>query len=244
METFRKKYSFHDISPREYMYFPKGTLEMGKKGSFSRLELIHITTAMMILIICFTFTLSLNNVLWSYLNGFNLPRFQQGFALSIIAVFCAFFFHEMSHKLTAQHYRLWSEFRMNLKSLLISLVLSITTGFVFAAPGTVMFRGEPRVFEEGHIALAGPLANIILASMFTPVYLTLFTDSIGLIPKMIGFICLINIVFGSFNLLPFKSFDGYKVIQWNKYVWIIMVMYSLILFLIISPFIPKLLPIY
>ena len=154
METFRKKYSFHDISPREYMYFPKGTLEMGKKGSFSRLELSHITTAMMILTMCFTFTLSLNNVLWSYMNGFNIYRFQQGFVLSIIAVFCAFFFHEMSHKLTAQHYRLWSEFRMNLKSLLISLALSITTGFVFAAPGAVMFRGEPRIFEEGHIALA------------------------------------------------------------------------------------------
>ena len=116
MELIQKKRSFRDISPREYMYFPKGILEMGKPGSFSKLEIIHISIAMVILTICFTFTLSMNSMLWSLFNGFNAARFSNGFLLSLIAVFCAFFFHEMSHKLTAQYYRLWSEFRMNMKS--------------------------------------------------------------------------------------------------------------------------------
>ena len=244
METMRKKRSFHDISPREYMYFPKGILEMGTPGSFSHLELRHIFSSMMILTFCFTFTLSLNNLLWSLLHGFDFTRFQRGFLLSLIAVFCAFFFHEMSHKLTAQHYRLWSEFRMNTKALLFSLFLSVTTGFVFAAPGAVMFRGEPRVFEEGHIALAGPLSNIFLAGMFTPVYLLFFTESAGLIPQMIGFICLINILFGSFNLLPFPSFDGWKIIRWNWYAWTALIFSALILFLLITPFLPRLLPLF
>jgi Zn-dependent protease len=241
METILKKRSYHDISPREYMYFPKGALEMGKPGKFSRLELSHIIIAMLILTICFTFTLSLNSILWCCMNGFQLSRFQSGFFLSLIAVFCAFFFHELSHKITAQYYRLWSEFRMNQKSLLISMVMSITTGFVFAAPGKVIFRGEPRVFEEGHIAFAGPFANIVLAGLFIPVYLIHFSNSMGIIPQMIGFICLINIIFASFNLLPLKSFDGWKIVQWNKLVWSIMMGISLLFFFLISPYIPCLL---
>ena len=214
---------------------------MGKPGVFSRLELIHICLAMVTLTICFTFTLSLNNLLWSSLNGFDLFRFQQGFMLSLIAVFCAFFFHEMSHKITAQYYRLWSEFRMNTRSLLISFLLSLTTGFVFAVPGKVMFRGEPRVFEEGHIAIAGPLANLVLAGLFTPVYLLLFTSAHGLIPQMIGFICLINIIFASFNLLPLRSFDGGKVVKWNPSVWLIFMIISIFFCVIIAPFVPHLL---
>jgi Zn-dependent protease len=241
MELIQKKPSFHEISPREYMYFPKGTLEMGKPGVFSRLELTHIGLAMIILTICFTFTLSLNNLLWSFLNGFNLVRFQQGFLLSLVAVFCAFFFHEMSHKITAQYYRLWSEFRMNTRSLLISCFLSVITGFVFAAPGKVMFRGKPRRFEEGHIALAGPVANLVLAGLFTPVYLIFFTSAHGMVPQMIGFICLINIIFASFNLLPLKSFDGGKVITYNPYVWTIVMGISICMVAIIAPFIPQLL---
>ncbi len=34
--------SFHDIPVRDYMYFPKGTLEVGKPGKFSRIEIFHL----------------------------------------------------------------------------------------------------------------------------------------------------------------------------------------------------------
>ena len=37
-----KHKSYHNISPREYMYFPKGTIDPGKPGEFSRLELKNI----------------------------------------------------------------------------------------------------------------------------------------------------------------------------------------------------------
>jgi Zn-dependent protease len=243
MQTIRKNVSFHDISPREYMYFPKGVLEMGKPGAFSKVELKHIVVSMIILIVCFTFTLSLNSVLWSFLYNFSIHRFQVGIQLSIVAVFTAFLFHEISHKIIAQHYRLWSEFRFNLKALFISFILSILTGFVFAAPGSVLFRGEPRVFEEGHVAMAGPLANILIANIFTPVYIHFFAEIPGFIPRMIGFICIINCIFAFFNLLPFKSFDGEKVIHWNKKVWIFMITYSFILLLFISPFSIRIFPV-
>ena len=39
--------SFHELSPREYMYIPKGTLKTGKPGSFSKTELTHLLIAVL-----------------------------------------------------------------------------------------------------------------------------------------------------------------------------------------------------
>jgi len=238
--TFKKKQSFRDISPREYMYFPKGTLEMGKPGQISKLELKHISISMIVMIISFTFALSQNSLVWSLINGgISYDRIFQGFLFSLLGIFSAFFFHELSHKLMAQYYGLWSEFRMYPKALMISLVLSITTGFAFAAPGAVMFRGEPRVFEEGKIAMAGPLANIFLAGVFLPVFLFTFFQELGLIAKGLGFICLINTIFALFNVLPFGPLDGVNIVKWSKFVWISLIIISSCLFLILLQFIPQ-----
>ena len=62
MDEKRKRYSsFHDIPPREYMYFPKGTIEMGKPGKFSRIEINQLILSMGILTIAFSFALTGNN---------------------------------------------------------------------------------------------------------------------------------------------------------------------------------------
>ena len=45
--------SFHDIPPREYMYFPKGTIEVSKPGSFSRTEINHLFISMFVLTFAF-----------------------------------------------------------------------------------------------------------------------------------------------------------------------------------------------
>ena len=50
MAEKRKIYtSFHDIPVREYMYFPKGSLDAGKPGRFSRTELIHLLISICVL---------------------------------------------------------------------------------------------------------------------------------------------------------------------------------------------------
>lgn len=230
----KKKRSFRDISPRDYMYFPIGTLEMGKPGQFSKLELKHIFVAMSVLTISFAFALSYNSILWSHLsNGFCVNRCLQGCLLSFLGVITAFFFHEISHKLMAQYYGLWSEFRMYPKTLLISFILSITTGFVFAVPGAVIFRGEPRPFEEGKIAMAGPLANIFLAGIFTPLFLLIYTKDLGIIIQIIGFICIINIIFAVYNLLPFGPLDGKRIIKWSPFVWITLSIIAVCLLLVL-----------
>jgi Zn-dependent protease len=213
--------SFHDISPREYMYFPKGTIEMGKPGQFSKTEIIHLLISIGILTIAFSLALTKNNIFQVLvLDGFDLNKLQSDFGKIFLGIITAFFVHELSHKFIAQKYRLWSEFRMYPWGLGLALFLGIFTPFVFAAPGAVLFRGKVRNFEIGQIALAGPLSNIIIAAITLPLYLFVFYET-PIASQIIGFICLINSFLATFNLLPFGPLDGIKIIRWNVNVWAI-----------------------
>jgi Zn-dependent protease len=225
--------SFHDLSPREYMYFPKGSLESGPVGKFSSLEIKHLLFAIVVLTFSFAVAFSGNNLL---LRRFDIMRLLFSLPIAFLGIITAFFVHELSHKFMAQKYGLWSEFRMNTQGLLLSFIFAIFTGFVFAAPGAVMFQGDTRTFETGRIAVAGPLANLVIASITFVVYrFFLFDSSIG---KIIGFVCLINALLAAFNLLPFGPFDGYKVIRWNGIIWAGFFILSLVLLFFILPIAP------
>ena len=225
----KKKYkSFHNIPPREYMYFPKGTIELGKTGQFSRLEIKHLLISIIVLTFAFSFALTKNNIIQAYSYGFNLYNFILGFEKAFLGVVIAFFCHEISHKFVAQKYHLWSEYRMYSKGLILAAILGFFTPIVFAAPGAVMFRGKVRLFEMGRIALAGPLANIIISIITFYLYIFVFFESATL-NIIFGFICLINAVLATFNLIPFRSFDGYKIYIWNANIWIISFLFSIIL---------------
>ena len=143
-----KKYkSYHDIPPREYMYFPKGTIELGNPGEFSGLEIKHLLISIFALTFAFSFALTRNNMIEVfYYNEFQLNRFILGIAQSFLGVIIAFVCHEISHKYIAQKYRLWSEYRMNTKGIIFASILGFLTPIVFAAPGAVIFRGKVRVF--------------------------------------------------------------------------------------------------
>ena len=62
--------SFHDIPPREYMYFPKGTLDPGKPGRFSGVEIAHLLISMGVLTIAFSFALTNNNIFFGEFECF------------------------------------------------------------------------------------------------------------------------------------------------------------------------------
>jgi Zn-dependent protease len=234
MDKEKKIYtSFHDIPPREYMYFPKGTLEPGRPGRFSRLEISHLLISMSVLTLAFSFALTGN-----YIFNFDLNSFLNFIPISFVGIVTAFFFHEISHKFMAQKYGLWAEFRMFPLGLLIALILAIFTGIVFAAPGAVMFRGNTRNFETGRIAVAGPLANLVIAGISFPLFLFVFYES-STINLIVGFICLINAFLATFNLLPIGPLDGSKVIRWNVNIWILLfiiaIAITMFIFLRFSP---------
>jgi len=217
--TERRKFytSFHDLSPRDYMYIPEGTLQGGKPGSFSKTEITHISIAMLVLTVAFSFTLS-------PIYRFNLTTLLAALPLAFLGIFTAFFVHELSHKFMAQKYGLWSEFRMYPLGLLLSLLLGIFTGYVFAAPGAVMFRGETRPFEMGRIAAAGPLANIITAAVTFPLSVWFFDSSVSgfSLGGIIVFVCFVNAFLATFNLIPLGPLDGRKVFRWNEIAWFLL----------------------
>ncbi len=224
--------SFKDIPPREYMYFPKGTIEPSKPGEFSKLELQHIVISMLVLSIAFTFALSGNNLIEAMYSGYRLDIIPEFFAMSIIGVLTAFFVHEMSHKLIAQKRGLWAEYRMFPKGLSLAAILGFLTPIVFAAPGAVMFRGGAQTHETGKIAIAGPGANIAIAAVTLPLYhLFIEEPTIG---RIFGFICFINALLGTFNILPIEPLDGTKIIKWNATAWIILLIIAILILLTIT----------
>ena len=228
VENNKKFNSYHDIPPREYMYFPKGTLELGKTGQFSKLEIKHLLISILVLTFAFSFALTGNNMIQAYSEGFKLNNLIFGIAKSFLGVVIAFFCHEIAHKFIAQKYHLWSEYRMNNRGLIIAGILGFFTPIVFAVPGAVMFRGKVRLFEMGQIALAGPLANLFISIITFYLYLFVFFES-AILNELFGFICLINAVLATFNLIPLKSFDGYKIFKWNINYWLISFALSIII---------------
>jgi len=199
---------------------------------FSREEIVQIFIAMAVLTIAFSFALTKNNLINGlFLGEFKFNKLPFGMMLSFLGVVTAFFVHELSHKFIAQKYGLWSEFRMYPRGLGLALLLGVCTPFVFAAPGAVMFRGKVRDFEMGQIAVAGPLANIVIAAITLPLYLFVFYETpMG---QIIGFVCLINSVLATFNLLPLGPLDGIKIIRWDVNVWIISLITAITLMMII-----------
>ncbi len=226
--------SFHELSPSEYMYFPKGTLDTGSPGKFSRIEIQHLLIAICVLTLAFSFVFSGNSIFFGFKN---IQTLLFAIPVAFLGILTAFFVHELSHKFMAQKYGLWSEFRMYPRGLLLSLFFAVFTGFVFAAPGAVMFRGETRNYEIGRIAAAGPLANIVIASITYPLYRFAFFET-PFFGKIIGFICLINALLGTFNLLPFGPLDGMKVIRWNGIVWATLLIIAVIMMILIFPIAP------
>ncbi|MDI6640140.1 MAG: hypothetical protein QMD78_04900 [Methanocellales archaeon] len=142
-----------------------------------------------------------------------LPDLIKPMILALLTVGIAFLLHEMAHKVVAQKYGCWAEFRMSPTMLMFAVLLAYIAGFVFAAPGAVMIFG-PHITrsQNGRIAIAGPIMNLLLVFLFLPLVLVGndFIRTIG----VYGII--INIFIAAFNMLPFGVLDGRKVLYWNK----------------------------
>jgi len=174
----------------------------------SSTEIIHIIISW--LAISYAFAILL---LWSK-SGIR-PSSEELFSgifnplvISLFTVGTSFIIHEMSHKIVAQRFGSWAEFRMSPVMLFLMLILVYQLGILFAAPGAVViYGGNVGRRENGRISLAGPLSNLILGMAFL----------------------IINITLALFNMIPFGIFDGRKVWDWNKLVYIGFVAAALLL---------------
>ena len=151
--------------------------------------------------------------------------FYQVFIVAAITVGTGFLLHELGHKLVAQRYGCFAEFRSFDQMLLLAIIMSFF-GFVFAAPGAVMISGPVGTRRNGIISAAGPVVNILLALFF----LLLLFVSYGSFMAIISFYGLfINSWLALFNMIPVWNFDGAKVLRWNKKVYGIIVAIALFL---------------
>jgi Zn-dependent protease len=139
--------------------------------------------------------------------------FLQFILISAVTVGLAFLLHELAHKIIAQRYNCWAEFRSDMRMLVLGLIMSFL-GVVFIAPGAVMIFGNIDRKQNGKISLAGPLTNIILAIILAPLLFINFSSTIMKSIIESGF--LINAWLALFNMIPLWNFDGAKIYAWNR----------------------------
>ncbi len=138
----------------------------------------------------------------------------RAFAVSMLTAGVGFLLHELAHKVVAQRFGQVAHFRADYGMLFLA-VASAFAGFLFAAPGAVYHRGRITERENGLIALAGPVMNLVLALAFVPLalFMTGFLGSVGVFG--VG----INLLLAGFNMIPFGPLDGRKVLSWSVVVF-------------------------
>ncbi|MBI5880538.1 metalloprotease [archaeon] len=179
----------------------------------SRKEIIDLAKAWIILGVAFAIAM----------NGlkFDITLFIALF-ISLITIGIGFLFHELAHKFMAQRYGCFAEFRSFDHMLILALIMSFF-GFIFAAPGAVMIQGRLSRRQNSLISAAGPGMNMLVALIFLGL---LFTGAgIWHAIGIYGFT--INSWLAAFNLIPFAMFDGAKVWDGSKALYIIMVVIGL-----------------
>ena len=185
-------------SPMRYVRYTFG------RFSFSSVALFVLLLSWLAISLAFAIVLCMRE--WT--------RLPVMFLISLVVVGVAFLFHEMGHKVMAQHYGLFAEFRAFKEMLLAALAMSYF-GFVFAAPGAVMILGRVAKDKFGRIAFAGPLVNFVFAFLF----LVLSWFSSGFLLTLLSYGFVINAWIGVFNLIPFGQFDGKKILSWSRWVY-------------------------
>jgi len=137
-----------------------------------------------------------------------------GMAFFAVILTASFLTHEIAHKVTAQRRGLWAEFRLTLWGVALTLISVISPLFKIIAPGAVMISGPARLDEIAKISIAGPIINIVFASVLlgAAVVPNPYSGLLLLLALWNGFIAL-------FNLIPIGILDGYKIFTWDKKVW-------------------------
>jgi len=182
----------------------------------SKEELIDIAKAWLGISLAFSFVLNV--------AGFS---FIEVFALSLATVGLGFLLHELAHKIVAQHYGCFAEFRAFNEMIIIALLLSYFLKVVFAAPGAVMISGPIGKRRNGKISLAGPLTNAVLAFIFLMIF---FLSPESMLKVLAGVGFTINSWLALFNLIPVWNLDGKKIWDWSKAIYLLMLAVCIVFF--------------
>jgi len=178
-----------------------------KHFRFSSREL----SALFITSLVATFVLTFGKFAGYYLDIFT--NYITNFFVIGLFVIISFFIHFSSQKLMALAMGYSSKYKYWLNGLLISIIVSLFTygyiplfftGSLWHEPieklRTGVFRGGAKHKDIGYIAFAGPLSNILLVGLLTPIYIA--TEN-----YLIRAIIIINLLTAVFSLLPLPTFE-------------------------------------
>jgi Zn-dependent protease len=171
-----------------------------RRFAFSRKEIMHLAIAAVLVI----------GVGFSFPN-MNYSNYQMLALLSVLFAL-SFLIHELAHKLLAQKYGLWAEFRLTLMGAILTSLSLIPSFIKIIGPGAVVVNGQAEEKTIGMISVIGPTINITLASALC--------GAAVLVPSWIfEVVAFYNVWISVFNLIPIGVLDGYKVFNWNKAIW-------------------------
>ncbi len=185
---------------------------------FSRTELIQLGVAILALSAAFTLAY-IRSDLFSFTRN-PAVFLATYFPVAFLAVATGVGLHEIMHKVVAERYGFWAEFRYNPRGLLFAIVLAAAIGLIYGAPGATMISGAVTREQNGRISAAGPASNLVICTVLFAAFWVVARTA----PDMFGglvFIYLlqvsqINAVLAGFNLVPIMPLDGAKVFAWNK----------------------------
>ena len=186
---------------------------------FSRSELIQLLIAILALSASFTI-LYVRQSPVAYVRSPGLLALA--FSASLLAVGTGVGLHEVMHKVVAQRYGHWAEFRYDPRGLLMAFIFAAAIGLLYGAPGATWISGAVTREQNGRISAAGPVTNIAIALGLILTLLALPKGSSfgGLLQTIYLFgAAQVNAFLAAFNLLPIMPLDGAKVLAWNKPVY-------------------------
>lgn len=158
--------------------------------------------------------------------GLDAHGFVSILPIVMVGVGIGYILRELAQKFVAMKYGYEAEFKLWPIGLLIAFVTSFI-GIVFAFPGEV--KNYPKDISDelnGRIAVAGPMANMLLAFIFIVVAILVSPfQAHSQFFHLIFLICTVgfsvNNFLATFNMLPIYSLDGIKVLKWHFGVWIV-----------------------
>jgi len=202
------------------VFLQKNMKQVNPKLRTSKKEIKDLLIAWIVISVAFGIVLRTTQAIFTIQTGYSI-------IIAALTVGTGFLLHELAHKVLAQKYRCWAEFRANYGMLFFAIIMSFF-GFVFAAPGAVMIFGQVTRRQNGIISIAGPLTNIGLAIVFLILKITL--PSTGLLTQLFSTGFYVNAFLALFNMIPVSVFDGKKVYAWNKTYFFFTIGAALVLF--------------
>ncbi|MGQ0536893.1 MAG: hypothetical protein ACT4PT_12585 [Methanobacteriota archaeon] len=194
-------------------------------------ELVHLAAAAVALSLAFSFPLAETCFVQCSPTGVDWARYRAAVPWSFLIVVLGFVLHELAHKVLAQRYRMWAEFRSSITGLAVAIGASFSLGIVFAAPGAVYIVGDARRDQSGKISAVGPLTNLVIGFAFlaASAVWTIEAPAIGR-GDVLEEVAYVNAFLSAFNLVPVRPLDGSKIVRWSVVTWLLLVAATVALF--------------